>query len=75
MLLNDVVNQPSGSASFANANVGTDKTVTFSYSISGADAADYALIQPHQQHRQHHPRHTGNHRQQPDPDLRLRRQL
>ena len=34
----------SGSASFADAHVGTTKTVTFSgYSIGGADAANYAL--------------------------------
>ena len=37
----------SGSANFADPNVGTNKTVTFSgYSITGADAADYALSQP-----------------------------
>ena len=33
----------SGSANFADPNVGTNKTVTFSgYALSGADAADYA---------------------------------
>ena len=37
----------SATANFADPNVGTDKTVTFSgYSLSGADAADYALTQP-----------------------------
>ena len=36
-----------GTAAFANPNVGTGKTVTFSgYSISGADAANYSLSQP-----------------------------
>ena len=43
----DVVTLASGSAAFADANVGVGKTVTFSgYTISGADAADYALSQP-----------------------------
>ena len=46
VLTGDVVSQPIGSASFADPNVGTGKTVTFSYSLSGADAADYALILP-----------------------------
>ena len=37
----------SGTANFADPNVGTHKTVTFSgYALSGADAADYALSQP-----------------------------
>ena len=36
-----------GTAAFADPNVGTGKTVTFSgYSISGADAANYSLSQP-----------------------------
>ena len=34
------------SANFANPNVGTGKTVTFSYSISGADAGNYTPTQP-----------------------------
>ena len=43
----DVVTLNNGSAAFANANVGNGKTVTFSgYTISGADAGDYALSQP-----------------------------
>ena len=43
----DTVNLSAGSASFADPNVGTGKTVTFTgYSINGADAADYALSQP-----------------------------
>jgi hypothetical protein len=41
----DAVNTPTGSANFANSNVGT-WTVTYSYSISGDDDADYTLIQP-----------------------------
>ena len=37
----------SGTANFADPNVGTHKTVTFSgYALSGADAADYGLSQP-----------------------------
>src|SRR5208337_910800 len=43
----DTVTLASGTAAFADPNVGTGKTVTFSgYSISGADAGDYALSQP-----------------------------
>ena len=43
----DTVILGTGAAAFADPNVGTGKTVTFSgYSISGADAADYALSQP-----------------------------
>ncbi len=42
----DTVNLGTASAAFANANVGTSKTVIFSYSISGADAGDYTPIQP-----------------------------
>ena len=34
------------SATFADANVGTGKTVIFSYTISGADDGDYTPIQP-----------------------------
>ncbi len=46
-LTNDVVNLSAGTASFANANVGTNKPVTFSgYSISGTDSGDYSLSQP-----------------------------
>ena len=42
-----MVNLAGGSANFANPNVGTNKTVTFSgYTLSGADAGDYALIPP-----------------------------
>ncbi|MCR5665053.1 MAG: InlB B-repeat-containing protein [Oscillospiraceae bacterium] len=37
----------SGSANFADADVGTGKTVTFmGYSLSGADAGNYSLTQP-----------------------------
>jgi hypothetical protein len=47
VVLGDVVNLNNGTASFANKNVGNGKTVTFSgYTISGADAGDYALSQP-----------------------------
>ena len=43
----DQVSLVLGSANFADPNVGNNKPVTFSgYSISGADAADFALIQP-----------------------------
>ena len=43
----DTVNLGAGSASFADANVGNGKTVTFSgYSINGADAVNYSLSQP-----------------------------
>ena len=43
----DSVTFADGSARFADANVGTDKTVTFAgYTISGADASDYNLSQP-----------------------------
>ena len=43
----DTVNLANGSAAFADPNVGTGKAVTFSgYSISGSDAANYALSQP-----------------------------
>ncbi len=43
----DVVSLSNGTAAFADPNVGTGKTVSFSgYSISGADAADYSLSQP-----------------------------
>ena len=47
LVTNDVVTLTAGTASFADANVGTAKTVTFSgYSISGADAGNYMLSQP-----------------------------
>ena len=42
----DKVDIATGSANFADPNVGTGKTVSYSYSISGDDAADYTLIQP-----------------------------
>ncbi len=42
----DAVNISTGSANFADPNVGTNKTVSYNYSISGDDAADYTLIQP-----------------------------
>ena len=47
LVTNDVVTLTSGTASFANANVGTAKPVTFSgYSISGTDSSNYTLSQP-----------------------------
>ena len=51
----DKVNLGTASAAFANANVGSGKTVIFSYSISGADAGDYAPIQPTRDDRQRSP--------------------
>jgi hypothetical protein len=46
-LSGDAVTLTDGSASFANPNAGTNKTVTFSgYGIGGADAGDYSLVQP-----------------------------
>jgi filamentous hemagglutinin family protein len=43
----NVVLSGSGSGSFAGKNVGNNKTVTVSgYSLSGADAANYTLLEP-----------------------------
>ena len=45
--VSDQVSLVRGSATFADPNVGTNKVVNFSgYTLSGADAADYALSQP-----------------------------
>lgn len=45
-LLTDTVNLNLNSANFNDENAGTNKVVTANYSISGADAANYNLIQP-----------------------------
>jgi hypothetical protein len=45
---NDIVNiTGTGSATFANKNVGANKAVTITgYALSGADAANYTLVEP-----------------------------
>jgi hypothetical protein len=45
VVLGDVVNL-SGGGSFASATVGMNKTVTASFSLTGADAGNYSLTQP-----------------------------
>jgi len=45
VVLGDVVNL-SGGGTFASATVGTNKTVTASFSLTGADAGNYSLTQP-----------------------------
>ena len=44
--MGDKVTLVQGSANFANSNVGTWPVIFSGFSISGADAADYALILP-----------------------------
>jgi hypothetical protein len=47
VVTNDLVTLNNGTASFADKNVGNNKTVAFSgYSVSGHDAGDYSLSQP-----------------------------
>ena len=42
----DSVTLSGANATFANKNVGTGKTVTAAYTLSGTDAGNYSLVQP-----------------------------
>ena len=64
----------SGTANFADPNVGTHKTVTFSGYASAAPTPPTTALEPayHHHHRRHYPRHRRDHHRQPERDLRLR---